>query len=167
MAVVTAKGSRIMTGLTATPPTLADAGEGGGRVHYWCETVEVGSSDSATSTYLMAYLPSNARICGHSTIYWDDLASTGSPTLDVGLYNITGSAITDDPDALNDGLDCASAAGSARIIKDISNYGKRVWEFVSGQTSDPKCDLALKVALVDAAVNTGGTVTVEIFYTTD
>ena len=166
MAVVDLKGARIMTGLTAQPPVLADAGEGGGRVRVWVETVEVTAADSVSSTYLFAHLPSNARILGASTVYWDDLATAGSPTMDIGIYNITGTAITNDVDALNDGL-AVDAAGSGKLVKDISNYGKRLYEYVNGQTTDPGGDLAIKGVLADAAVTTGGTVTVEIHYSID
>ena len=170
MAAQDLKGSRIITGLTSSSPSLADPGEGGGRVKCWVETVEVGNGDSVSSTYHMARLPSNARILGMSKIYFDDLATAGSPTLDIGVYNISGSAITDDPDALNDGIDCATAAGSASLVKDIANHGKRLYEFVNGQTTDPKCDLDIKVKLLDAdlsATPDGNTITVEIFYATD
>ena len=168
MAVVNLKGSRIITGLDTVPIVLADPGEGGGAVKVWVETVEVGSADTATSTYEMARLPSNARILGASTISWDDLASTGSPTLDIGVFNLeNASNITNDADAINDGLDAATATTKAAFVKDIANYGKRLWEFVNGQTTDPKCTLSVKVSLLDANVNVGGTVTVEIYYSTD
>lgn len=166
MAVVTAKGSRIMTGLTATPPTLADAGEGGGRVKVWVETVETTATDSQSSTYLLAYLPSNARILGASKVYWDDLGTT-SATVDLGVYNISGSAITDDPDALNDGLAVTSSASNAGLVKDVANYGKRLYEYVNGQTTDPKCDLAIKAKIEDADISAAGTITLEVYYTYD
>lgn len=167
MAVVTLKGSRIMTGLATVPATLADPGEGGGIVRYWCETVEVGSADSATSTYLMAQLPSNARILGTSRAYWDDLASTGSPTLDIGIFPIRTGDFTSDDDALRADLDVATAGTGTSLIADVANYGKRLWEFINGQTTDPKCDCYIYGTLKDAAVNVGGTVTFEIFYSID
>lgn len=168
MAVVNLKGSRIMTGLTADPVVLADPGEGGGRVHYWCETVEVGSADSQNSTYLLAKLPSNARIvAGPSKAYWDDLASTGAPTLDIGIFPVRTGDFTSDDDALRADLDVATAGTGASLVADIANYGKRLWEFINGQTTDPKCDCYIYGTLKDAAVNVGGTLTVEIFYTVD
>jgi hypothetical protein len=124
--------------------------------------------DSVSSTYELARLPSNARILGASKLYWDDLATTGSPTLDIGVYNLSGrSDITDDPDALNNGLDAATAASSASLIDNISRYGKRLWEYVNGQTVDPKCTLSIKVVLADAAITETGTITAEIFYALD
>jgi hypothetical protein len=167
MAIVNLNGSLIMTGLAADPVELGGPGIGDGAVRSWVETVEVGAADSATSTYLMARLPSNARILGASKLYTDDLASAGAPTLDIGVFNRTGKTnITDDPDALNDGIDAATVTDTA-VIKDIANYGKRLWEHVNGQTEDPKADLDIKITLADADVNVGGTMTIELFYTLD
>lgn len=167
MAVEHLNGSRIMTGLLASPVSQAGAGLAGGNVRCWSETVEVTAAASATSTYLLARLPSNARIMGASKIYFDDLASTGSPTLDIGVFlpSDRSSGITNDDDALNDGIDCASAAGSANILKTIDKYGKRLWEHVASQTTDPGGALDIKVTIKDADTNTGGTITVEIYYT--
>lgn len=168
MAYVTLKGSRIMTGLATVPPTLADPGEGGGKTRVWVETIETTASDSVSSTYTLARLPSNARILGSSMLYWDDLATTGSPTLDLGVYNITGNLITNDDDGLSDGHG-VSSAGSGRVVGNIANYGKRLWEFVNGQTVDPKCDLEIKAVLRDAALTASGagTVTIELYYAVD
>lgn len=167
MAIVNLNGSLIMTGLESDPKEFGAPGVGNGAVRSWVETVEVGAADSATSTYLMARLPSNARLLGASKFYSDDLASSGAPTMDIGVFNVEGkSVITDDADALNDGIDVATASDTA-VIKDIANYGKFLWEHVSGQTTDPKGDLDIKLSLVDADVNVGGTVTVELFYTFD
>ena len=166
MAAVTLKGSRIMTGLDAIPAVPADPGEGGGRVKVWIETIESTASDSESSTYLLARLPSNARILGESSIYWDDFG-TASATLDVGVYNQSGkSDITDDPDALSNGHDI-SAAGSASLISDIANYGLPLWDHATG-TADPNAMLDIKAVVADTDLGTGvATVTVEIFYTYD
>lgn len=167
MAVVNLSGSRIMTGLDAANRVLGDPGEAGGRVRCWIETVEVGAADSATSTYAMARIPSNARILGMSMLHIDDLASAGAPTLDIGVFNVAGRArITNDVDALTDGI-TAATAGSYRVVKDIANYGKRLWEYVASQAEDPGGDLDIKVSLLDADVNTAGTITLELYYTLD
>ena len=139
----------------------------GGTLKSKIMTVEVTAAASATSTYFQGKLriPSTARLAGISKINLDDLASTGSPTLDAGLFAVN-SNITSDDDALNDGIDAASA-GSVSLIKDISNYGKQAWEFVSGQTSDPQGELDVVITIKDAATNTGGTITVELFYIVD
>lgn len=167
MAVVTSYGSRIMTGLTSTPIVLADAGEGGGRVHKWVETVETAAADSATSTYLMARLPSNARIFGSSKISHDALGAT-TAALGIGIYN-TGSYsyITNSTTGLNTAI-VASTAGTKDLIADRANWGKRLWEYTAA-TSDPKCDLDVKIAIEGSVhLSAGaGTITVEIDYATD
>jgi len=127
-------------------------------------TVEVAASASG-STYKVTRVPSGARIAGLSNIYWDDLATSGSPTLDFGVASV-GSNITSDPDGLNDGL-AASATGSTALVKDRANYGKRAWEFVSGQTSDPGGELDIYFSVKDAATNAAGTVTLDLLYTLD
>lgn len=131
-------------------------------------TVEVGSSDSANSTYTFFRIPTKARISMLSTIRWDDLASTGSPTLDIGLAAVN-SNVTSDPDALNDGLDAAASGtpNAGYVIKDIANAGKKAWEFVNGVTSDPGGDLDVYVSLLDAAVNVGGTISLTLVYSLD
>ena len=168
MAVVNLKGSLVMTDLDATPIVLADPGQAGGNVRTWIDTVEVGAADTTSSTYLMARLPSNCIILPQSTVYWDDLTTTGSPTVDVGVYNLSGqSDITDDPDALSNGHDVTSA-GSASLITagaSISTFGIPLWDHVASVTTDPKTNLDIKLKLVDAPVVGGGTMSVVIFYT--
>lgn len=124
---------------------------------------------TANNTMKMVSLPSNARLHGISRVSWDDLASTGSPTLDIGIapVNDAANAVTADPDALNDGLDLATAAGTALMIKDHANYGKQVWEYVSGLTSDPAMQMDIYVSFVDANTNTTGDVTLEVYYSFD
>jgi len=129
-------------------------------------TVEVGAADSATSTYAMFRIPSNARILGSSTLYADDLAASGSPTIDIGLFAVD-SNITSDDDALRADIDVFTAAANTRVVTDVANIGKMAWEFVSGQATDPGGVLEVKLTLKDAAVNTGGTLTLELFYTLD
>lgn len=168
MAVVNLKGSLVMTGLGATPKVLANPGEAGGNVRCWIDTVEVGAADTASSTYLMARLPSNAIILPASTLYWDDLTTTGSPTVDVGVFNMSGkSDFTDDPDALSNGHDVTSAGSGALITQStsISDYGQPLWDHIASVTSDPKTDVDIKLKLVDANVVGGGTMSVVIYFT--
>jgi hypothetical protein len=168
MGVVNLKGSRVITNLLAAVRSLASPGLAGGKVRVWSETVEVGAADSATSTYHMARLPSNARLLGLSRVWWDDLASTGAPTLDIGIFPIN-SEFTEDPDAINDGMDAATAniTVGQTVVKDPARMGKRLWELINGVTVDPKCEVDVKISLVDADVNVGGTITAELLYTLD
>jgi hypothetical protein len=156
-----------MTGLLSSNPSLADPGEGGGRMRVWCESVVTGAADTTTSTYHMARLPSNARIMGSSLIAHDALGST-TTKIHVGVYNPSGrNVITDDVDAINTAI-VASTSGTKDFVKDPANIGKRLWEFVNGQTTDPKGMLDVKLALYDANLSSGsGDVTVEIVYSLD
>jgi hypothetical protein len=129
-------------------------------------TVEVTAAADANSIYTMMRIPASARIMFPSTVAFDDLASSGSPTLDIGLKAVDGN-ITTDPDALNDGIGVSAAAGTANVVKDIANYGKEAWEFVSGQTTEPDGFLDVIITLADAAANTGGTATLTLYYTLD
>lgn len=168
MAVVTSYGSRIMAGLTATPSILADPGEGGGALQKWCETVETGAADSATSTYLIARLPSCARIFGSSKLAHDALGAT-TAALGIGVFKTNSKqSMTDDPDALNTAL-VASTAGTKEFIADKANWGKRLWEFVANQTVDPGGQLDVKVVIEGAVhLSSGaGTITAEIDFALD
>lgn len=168
MTVFTYTGSRT-TGLIAGSsgvPTLADVGLNGGRVRVVCDTQEVAAAE-ATSTIWFARLPSNARILHTSQLSWDDLASIGAPTLDIGTFNPTGSSgITNDDNSLNDGLDLASLTLAKALLADHINTGKRLWE-LAGATSDPKQMIDIKGTIQDASTNVGATMSWCIFYTID
>ena len=136
----------------------------GTNLKYLCATKSV-TARTAGNTMKVATLPSSARIAGNSLISWDDIASTGSPTLDAGIAanSDPSNTYTADPDALTDGLDVATAAGTAKLIKDHANYGKALWELF-GLTEDPKIPLDIYLSFVDANTNVTGDVTTEIFY---
>lgn len=129
-------------------------------------TVEVPADSSANSVFTMARVPMNIRITNLSRLAADDLASTGSPTLDVGLFPV-GTNFTADDDAINDGIDVAAAAlTDTVVVKDPANIGKYVWE-LAGESSDPGGFADIKLTLKDAATNTGGTVTLTLAYVVD
>lgn len=124
----------------------------------------VGAADSAGSTYTLCEVPWNARLGGRAT--WDDLASSGAPTLDFGLRAGTRS-ITADPDALSDGHDAATINHAGRAIVKPANAGKLAWE-LAGESSDPgQGTYTVYVSLVDAGVNVGGNLYVAVEYTLD
>jgi hypothetical protein len=127
-------------------------------------TVEVSAAASVSSSYTLGYVPSGARLGGLARLYWDDMATSGSPTLDIG---IGGTSFTFDDDKLNDGLDLATANTTGiRVIKDIANQHKRLWE-IAGLTSDP-CEMwVVKGVIRDAAVIAGGTLSGDLAYITD
>jgi hypothetical protein len=128
-------------------------------------TLEVAAAASTASLYVMHRVPSSARIYGLSTVYFDDLASTGSPTIDFGIKAV-GANLTTDADAFRADVDVFTAASSQRLIGDIANYGKQVWEF-SSATSDPGGMVDITITILDAATNTGGTITSELVFSTD
>lgn len=127
--------------------------------------VEVTAAASATSTYLVARLPSNARLQPQSAVGLDDLASTGSPTLDIGTFNSAGS-VADDDDSINDGMDLATASTGLRMIKDVDDWGKPLWE-IHGESEDPGGTIDVYATIKDAATNTGGTLAFSLVYSVD
>ena len=130
-----------------------------------CTTVEVGAADSDTSTYHMARLPAAVRLMPQSAVGLDDLASAGSPTLDIGTFNVA-DGTADDDDAINDGLDAAAASGYTAMIKDVADWGQPLWA-IAGASSDPGGFIDIYVTLQDADVNVGGTVSASFVYTVD
>jgi hypothetical protein len=125
-------------------------------------TVEVSAAASDGSTYKMALVPSNARISVQSRIITDDLASSGSPTVDVG---VSGDQITDDPDAIGAGFDVTGTV-NASIFSEHANAGKYLWE-LAGESSDPGGQIWIQFEIDDAATNTGGTMTLSLVYWID
>lgn len=129
-----------------------------------CATVELAAAASG-DTITFGRIPSNARLLGASRIYADDLATSGSPTLDIGLIAVD-SNITSDPDAINDGLALSSAL-DASAIKDAANIGLPAWDFVNGQSSDPNGEFIVRGVVKDAATTATGTVTLDLYYIVD
>lgn len=128
-------------------------------------TVELAASASGT-TISFGYIPSNARVLSLSKVYWDDLATSGAPTLDIGLIAVDGN-ITSDTLALNDGLALSAASTGSPVVKDIANTGLPAWDFVSGQGSDPGGTFEVQGIVRDAATTATGTLTLELVYTLD
>src|ERR1700746_2245779 len=154
--------------LTATTRTASHkgAGPGLGALLMTISTVEVTAAASATSTYKMGRIPSKARLSELSKLYNDDLASTGAPTLDVGtLYYTDAGVATSNATGINNGFDAATA-GSNALVAGIQNYGKRAWELM-GLASDPDVNVDIIVSIQDAATNTGGTLTLALYYAVD
>lgn len=164
MAVVNLSGDIRSTG----SGTAIHGGEAGTIKQQCAKHFTVGSADSATSTYLVGRVSLSDRCSPLSFLLTDDLASSGSPTFDIGLFPVNGNFTADD-DALNDGINVYSAANSwpgVSVIKDpIANGGKQYWEFISGLTENPGGFADVKITLKDADVNTGGDVYCALFGT--
>jgi hypothetical protein len=126
-----------------------------------CSTVEVAASASGVTVFL-GRIPADARILPTGMIYNDDLATSGSPTLDIGFGSVD-SNVTSDPDALNNGIALSSATTTTTVMADPANAGKQAWEFVSGQSTNPGGMLDVYATVKDAATTATGTVTVELY----
>lgn len=116
-------------------------------------TIELAPSASGTIIDFKTRVSLYDRIDLSSSIYYDDLSTTGAPTLDIGLYPVDGNFTADD-DALNDGLTLATALTyptRAPLVKDIANAGKQVWEYISGATKDTGGFADIKGVIRDAA----------------
>lgn len=125
------------------------------------------ASASATNTIKFQRLESGARLHGLSKVYWDDLASSGSPTLSIGLAPVN-SNFTAVNNALNSGLDISAvgAALGANLISDHANFGKTLWE-LAGLASDPGGQMDVYVTVVAAPINLAGDLTIEVCFTID
>ena len=133
-----------------------------------CSTQEVAAAASG-STIEFGDIPSSARILGCSRIYNDDLATSGSPTIDLGLFAVNGN-ITSDDDAINDGISLSAvstAMAGTIVVKDFANAGQLAYLLVSGQTTDPGGVFKVKGTIKDAPTTATGTVTLDLYYIVD
>jgi hypothetical protein len=131
-------------------------------------TVEITTATTVGRTVSFGRIPSNARILGASKLYWDDLATSGSPTLDLGLAAVNGNLVNaDDPNALLDAGAISAASTGALVVTDHANLGLPAWDYVASETTDPGGELEVYGSLVDAPINKAGTVTLELHYVVD
>jgi len=144
-------------------------GKGGGQlISFGARTIELAGVASGSVIDFKLNIPSNVRLAGCSRLYHDDLATSGSPTVDLGLYAVDGN-ITSDDDALNDGIAVSAVMTASTqtigvpVVKDYANLGKPAYLFVNGQTTDPGGELAVKGVVRDAATNATGTVTLDLY----
>ena len=125
--------------------------------------VELAASASG-DTVDFGKIPSNAIILDDSKIYWDDLATSGTATLDLGLKSHINNSVTADPDALSNGHDVTSAGTGSLAAVVADTVGDPAWDYVNGVSSDPGGVLEVYGSIADAATTQTGTVTVEILY---
>ena len=132
-------------------------------------TVEVTVATSTGDTIEWGYIPSNARLLGNSRLYWDDMATTGAPTMDLGLAAVDGNlANADDPDALSAGHAMATATPTgAGAVAPIENFGLPAWDLVASETSDPGGSLKVIGTMLDAVTTQTGTASLELYYVVD
>lgn len=113
-------------------------------------------------------IPSNARISNLSRVYWDDLTTSGSGVLDFGLASVDAN-ITSDPNALSAAHDITGADLTGEPLLDLfEKSGDYAWEFVNGQSTDPKGELDVYCSLVTSLTSgPAGTIMVELYYSMD
>ena len=160
-----------MANVTATErrSTLLSAASHGGAygVKSLVATIELAST-TANDTITFGQIPSNARLTGGCRLYNDDLATSGSPTLQIGLKAVNGNlANADDPNAIGSGF-ALDAAGSAVVaISEIASIGLPAWDLVASETSDPGGKLEVYGTVTAAPTLATGTITLEISYVVD
>ena len=85
-------------------------------------TIELAASASGTTVFL-GRVPTTARLLPQGFIYNDDLATSGSPTLDIGIGSVDAN-VTSDPDAINNGIALSTATTTTTVFADPANAGK-------------------------------------------
>ncbi len=145
---------------------LAAAGQGPAySVKNLSATIELAATTSGDSI-IFGRVPSNARFTGQCRLYNDDLATSGSPTLDIGLKAVDGN-ITTDIDAIGNGFALSSSGSDVLMFSDIADIGLPAWDLVSGQATDPGGVFEVIGTVKDAPTIATGTVTVDINYVLD
>lgn len=160
-----------MTANTATERrnSLLNASESGpaGNVKCLPGTIELTAS-AINDTIDFGRIPSNARILPSSRIYFDDLATAGAPTLDIGLGAVNGNLVNaDDPDAIGAGFTLTTANTGASMLSAFASVGLPAWDLVDSETVDPGGVLKVYGTVLDAVTHCTGTISYELFYTVD
>ena len=160
-----------MATVTATVRRAVNAifskGDAGNLRSPGARTIELAASASGTIIDFKLRVPLSARVDALSRLYHDDLATSGSPTIDLGFYAVDANFTTDD-DALTDGVAVSAVMTASTqtigvpVVKDFANAGKQVWEFISGATKDTGGFADVKGVVRDAATNAAGTVTLDM-----
>lgn len=165
MAVVTTKSGAI-TNRDTTPQVQNNASVSCGMIREAAGTVELANGDSIGSKYIMASIPSNARVSS-ILIYLDAITTCAA---DFGLYQTTlnGSAVVAAAFfASAQSLASASALGievahEATGTYDIDDAEKTLWSAL-GLSADPCISYDL-VATLTAAAGSAGTLSVKVKY---
>lgn len=123
------------------------------------------ASPAQNSTHKFMRIDSNTRIHGISRIYWGDLASSGAPTLSVGLASVN-SNFTSNATALTSALDAATATPTGAQLIPHTNSGKMAWE-LAGLATDPGGQMDVYVTIAAAAANLTADITIDLAITVD
>lgn len=155
MAVVTLKSAQITA---ADAGQLVNAALAGGSVESFVGLSALANGDSIGSTYRLARIPSNARMCALSVF----CTAITSGAADVGLYQTAanGGAVVD-ADFFIAAQSIASASPGLNVIGGNAlapaNREKRIWEAL-GLTADPlrQYDVVLTLTAATTAAGTAG-----------
>ena len=169
MAVINSNEIVNLANLALVPPVMPQAKTNGGQIHSITSIVNIATTDSATSTWRIARLPSNALL---HQLTVSTTAQTGSTDFDIGIaYNpdkASGAVIVVDGvskvNRLADALTLATASRSLDGLKDVSiaDSAKELWE-LAGLSADPKCSLDI-ILTANTIGTAGGTCGFKIEY---
>jgi hypothetical protein len=142
--------------LTAAKPGKADASVSHGVLRTSCFVASILNGDSIGSTFIVARLPSHARVLRQSEIHSSGIA--GMTDTDLG--------VAEAPACLMDGQTLA-ATGTVKAASAIpvGQEAKTLWE-LAGLASDPKREMDV-VLTMKTASTAAGTVAVDLVYVTE
>lgn len=123
--------------------------------------VDIDDAAVENDVYLLARLPSAARVHGISELVVPELADSNTPTADIGVMSADGRFEADD-DVLHEGLEDETV----RLIAAPADYGKTMWE-LSGLPSDPGGFIDITLTIKDDDVDEGGTCALVLAYSID
>lgn len=137
---------------SVVPPRQVPEGVNNARVKVFATRIDVVADDSIGSTYLVARVPSSARLLS-SALYHSAIAGVSFTFGDVN-----------DEDGL---LAAASfnAAGTKAIGAVVASCGKMLWEIL-GYDEDPGKPLELYLKNTVAIPAGGGTIAAELYFAT-
>lgn len=151
--------------IEATPKVFNNSNVEGGHLRSSVAIVEASASASATSTYMMVKVPSNARI--RDVIFSSDaMGATGA--VDVGIYQTeeNGGAVVD-ADHFASAVANTSAVTNSNVthesgVNGIEDKAKPLWEAL-GLSADPKRDYYVGLTAT-AVLADGGTMALDVSY---
>lgn len=166
MPTVTINGSRVLSGLSSSPPSLGTPGTAHSELKIVTERITTNTNDSQLSLYRVARLPSNAKLHGQSRIDHAALG-TATATMNIGIYNPPGrNVITNSATAINNGIVC-STAGKKDLFAaaNRTQAGRALWE-IAGAARDPggELDIVVNLATGSVDINGAGDIMVEVVY---
>jgi len=127
-------------------------------------TITLAASASGTTVFL-GRIPTSMRLLPDCYIYNGDLATSGSPTLDIGLASVE-SNITSTAACIHNGIALSATALTTRLFSAETDVGLPAWQ-IAGSSSDPGGVVDIYATVKDAATNASGTIAVAIYGVVD